>query len=182
VRRPAPGAAPGLARARKRAGATHRSASCDQYLTSTGSCSPSSAPRRCRARRRSWTTGPCSASPPRRAGASSTSSAQDPSTSPRLRAAPAAAGLPRFATHPTGCAIRVPRNSHPHVHLPGFCTCASYHHKVVGTRPEAICCKHELASKLAEALQRCEEVAKDDVAWASHLAHHMQMAMVEHGS
>ena len=88
-----------------------------------------------------------------------------------------------FPTHPLPLRL-LPRNSHPHVVLnssAGFCTCASYYHKVAA-RPDSICCKHELASKLAEALRRCEAVEKDDVAWASHLSHHMQMAMVEHGS
>mmetsp|Transcript_16210 Transcript_16210/g.51753 ORF Transcript_16210/g.51753 Transcript_16210/m.51753 type:complete len:151 (+) Transcript_16210:34-486(+) len=73
------------------------------------------------------------------------------------------------------------KRAHPHVCLPSFCTCASYCHKVA-TRSDALACKHGLAVLLAEALRRTQSAEHSDVAWANSLSHHLQLAMIDHGS
>mmetsp|Transcript_35285 Transcript_35285/g.112301 ORF Transcript_35285/g.112301 Transcript_35285/m.112301 type:complete len:145 (-) Transcript_35285:89-523(-) len=71
------------------------------------------------------------------------------------------------------------KGAHPHVSLPGFCTCGSFCHKVAA-RPDATVCKHELAALLSAGVGKCERVDKDDAAWANELSHRLQMAMLAH--
>lgn len=84
--------------------------------------------------------------------------------------------FPAPLSHPANCGCR---GAHPHVSLPGFCTCGSFCHKVAA-RPDATVCKHELAALLSAGVGKCERVDKDDAAWANELSHRLQMAMLAH--
>ena len=68
---------------------------------------------------------------------------------------------------------------HPHVVMPGFCTCQFYCQHVA-TRPDSLACKHEIAVLAANALGLMQWRELDDDEWAREFDAAITMPMTQY--